>query len=274
MGYNYVINKGAYMRDIAVVVSNDNQSITPIETINAIKTAGFSNVFIQWYNEKWEHSQEKQLSYIKSLGLNVLFAHLGYQNINSIWEDSAEGEKQVARYKDDIKICKQNGISMVVMHLTSHSEAPMYGEIGLSRLRQIVDYAKDLGIRIAFENTKIKRYLDYVIDNIKDDNVGICFDSGHYHAHFKDEFDFEKYKNRIFAVHLHDNNGERDMHQLPFDGTANWKNIIEGLNEANYKGPIILEMCYVEGYLKLTPSEFYKKSYLVAEKLAKMFEIN
>lgn len=262
------------MRDIAVVVSNDNELITPIETIDAIKTAGFENVFIQWYNEKWGHSQEEQLAYIKSLGLNVLFAHLGYQNINSIWEDSAEGEELVARYKYDINICKQHSIPLVVMHLTSHSEAPMYGDVGLKRLKQIVDYAKDLKIRVAFENTKIKGYLDYVMGHIKNDNVGICFDSGHYHAHFKGEFDFEKYKNKIFVVHLHDNNGERDMHQIPFDGTADWGSIVKELNAANYKGPITLEMCYVEDYIKITPLEFYNKSYRIAEKLAKMFEIN
>ena len=262
------------MREIAVVVSNDNELITPIETIDVIKDAGFKNVFVQWYNEKWVHSQKEQLNYIKSLGLNVLFAHLGYQNINSIWEDSAEGEELVARYKHDIDTCKQNGVPMVVLHLTSHSEAPMYGDVGLKRIKQIVDYAEDLKIKVAFENTKILGYLDYVMDHIKNDNVGICFDSGHYHAHFKGEFDFEKYKNRIFAVHLHDNDGNRDMHQIPFDGTADWESIIRELNAANYIGPITLEMCYVEDYLKITPLEFYKKSYLVAEKLAKMFEIN
>lgn len=205
------------MRDIAVVANNENKTITPIQTIDAIKDAGFKNVFIQWYNEKWEPRQEEQLSHIRSLGLNVLFAHLGYQGINSIWEDATEGEDLVVRYKHDIDACKQNNIPMVIMHLTSGSKAPMYSEVGLNRFQQIVDYAKSLGIRVAFENTKIKGYLDYVMDNIKDDNAGICFDSGHYHAHFKSELDFNKFKNRIFAVHIHDNDGESDLHQTPFD---------------------------------------------------------
>lgn len=261
------------MRDIAVVVSNDNESITPIETIDAIKAAGFKNVFIQWYNAKWDHSQEEQLNYIKRLGLDVLFAHLGYQNINSIWRGTAEGEELVTRYKNDISICKQNGIPMVVMHLASHSEVQMYSDIGLKRLKRIVNFAKDLGIRVAFENTKVESYLNYVMDNIKDDNAGVCFDSGHYHA-FNGELDFGKYKNRIFAVHLHDNDGEHDIHQIPFDGTADWESIVKKLKEANYKGPITLEIRYAEGYIKSNPLAFYKKGYKAAKKIAKMFEID
>lgn len=259
------------MIDIAAAISNDNQKITPIETIDAIHNAGFKNVFIQWYDANWECNQEEQLNYVKSLGLNVLFAHLGYQNINTIWEDTDDGDELINRYKQDIDSCKQNNIPMVVMHLTRHTEAPIYGEIGLKRFQKIVDYAKGLGIKVAFENTKIKGYLDYIMDNIKNDNAGVCFDSGHYHAHFKGELDFEKYKNRIFAVHLHDNNGERDMHQIPFDGTIDWASIIDNLEKANYNGPITLEVCYVEDYLELTPLEFYKKGHQTGEILTKMF---
>lgn len=114
------------------------------------------------------------------------------------------GDQLVDRYKNDIKICKENEIPMVVMHLTGGNKAPEYNETGLKRLQEIVDYAEMLHIKVAFENTKIKGYLDYVMKNITNQNVGICFDSGHYHVHFDDDLDFAKFKNRIFAVHLHD----------------------------------------------------------------------
>ena len=68
---------------------------------------------------------------------------------------------------------------MVVMHLTSKKVAPIYNEIGLNRIKKITEYAKQLEMKVAFENTKIKGYLEYVLENIKDDNVGICFDAGH-----------------------------------------------------------------------------------------------
>ena len=258
------------MDNIAVVVNNDNENVSVIETIDAIKEAGFKNVFIQWYNENFTPSQEEQLKYVREKGLNVIFAHLGYQNINDLWLENEEGNKLVDRYKNDIKVCKENNIPMVVMHLTRKSVAPKYNEIGLKRLQEIADYAESLGIKIAFENTKIKGYLEYVIENIKNENVGICFDSGHNHVHFNDELDLSKFKNRIFAVHLHDNDQSDDLHLLPFDGTINWEKLMKDLRNNNYNGPITLELCYRYQYLDMDIVSFYKKGYEVAKKLEEL----
>lgn len=260
------------MDNIAVVVNNDNENVSVIETIDAIKEAGFKNVFIQWYNENFTPSQEEQLRYVREKGLNVIFAHLGYQNINDLWLENEEGNKLVDRYKNDIKVCKENNIPMVVMHLTRKSVAPKYNEIGLKRLQEIADYAEFLGIKIAFENTKIKGYLEYVIENIKNENVGICFDSGHNHVHFNDELDLSRFKNRIFAVHLHDNDQSDDLHLLPFDGTINWEKLMKNLKDNNYNGPITLELCYRYQYLEMDIVSFYKKGYEIAKKLEEMIK--
>ena len=260
------------MRELAVAIQNENEKVSIIETINSIKNAGFKNVFVQWYDENWEHSQEEQIKLCKKSGFNIIFAHLGYQNINSIWEEGIEGDSLVERYQRDIKDCYENGIPMVIMHLTSKKKAPMYGEIGLSRIRKIVEYAKKLDMKVAFENTKIKGYLEYVINNMKDENVGICFDAGHYHVHFDDEFNFELFKDRIFAVHLHDNDKSDDLHLLPFDGTMDWKYVINKLKECNYNGTVTLELCYRYEYLNISLDDFYKKGYDVGIKLAEKFE--
>ena len=248
------------MRELAVAIQNENEKVSIIETINSIKKAGFKNVFVQWYDENWKYSQEEQIKLCKELEFNIIFAHLGYQNINSIWEEGIEGDSLVERYQRDIKDCYENGIPMVIMHLTSKKKAPMYGEIGLN-------------MKVAFENTKIKGYLEYVINNIKDENVGICFDAGHFHAHFDDEFNFESFKNRIFAVHLHDNDKSDDLHLLPFDGTIDWKYVINKLKECNYNGPVTLELCYRYEYLNISLDDFYKKGYNIGIKLSEKFDL-
>ena len=259
------------MKKIAVVIHNNNENVTVSETIDEIKKAGFKDVFVQWYNKEWEYSQEEQLKYARKQGLNIIFAHLGYKNINDLWKECDEGNKLVENYKKDIKICKQNNIPMVVMHLTSKKVAPNYNEIGLERIREIVNYAKELDIKVAFENTKIKGYLEYVIQNLDNDNVGICYDAGHCHVHFNDEFPYEMFKNKIFAVHLHDNDKSDDLHLLPFDGTIDWEKLIKKLRDCNYEGPITLEPCYRYDYLNLTLDEFYKKAYEVGKKISNMF---
>ena len=257
---------------IAVTISNAHQKGTPIDLINAIKEAGFKHVFIEWYNKDWEISQQQQLDYVRKLGLNVIFAHLGYQKINNIWLEGEIGEGFVERYKNDLKLCRENGIDLVCMHLTSKSEAPEPNEIGLKRFQEIADYAQELGIKIAFENTKIKGYQEYILKNIKNDNVGICLDSGHLHAHFKDELNFDLFKDKIFCVHLHDNHGEKDEHLIPFEGTIDWNWLMDKLIECNYKGPVTMELVYQNHYIEQDMTEFYKRGYKAGQRLEKMME--
>lgn len=116
------------MRELAIAIQNENQKVSIIETIKTIKNVGFNNVFVQWYDENWEYGQQEQVNLCKQLGLNIMFAHLGYQNINKIWEQGQEGDKLVERYKNDIKKCQENEIYMVIMHLTSGEISPIYNE--------------------------------------------------------------------------------------------------------------------------------------------------
>lgn len=260
------------MQDVAVIISNDNENIKQEEIIESIRKAGFRNVFIHWETNKYdENNWVSYIDYIKEIGLNIIFAHLSYKGINSIWEEEKAGDELVQKYIDDISNCKKHNIPMVIMHLTSKWVAPMYNKLGLERLRKIAEHAKNLNIKIAFENTKVKGYLEYVLENIKDDNVGICYDSGHCHVHFNDEFNFDKFKDRIFAVHLHDNDKSDDLHLLPFEGTIDWEQTLKLLKQCNFKGHITLETVYRDPYLNMTPIEFLKKSNEVAVKLLKIY---
>ncbi len=248
-------------------VQNANQNVTPEETINAIKTVGFDGAFIQWYNKDWEFSQQQQLNLCRELGLKINFVHLDYLEINHIWEEGEKGDEVVADYLKDLDACHKNKIKLVVMHLTYKSIVPAPNEIGIKRLQKLADYAKKLKIKIAFENTKLSGYLEYVFEHIKNNNIGVCFDSGHYHAFYKDSFNWKAFKKKIFAVHLHDNFGIDDQHLLPFDGTTDWNDLILNLKQAKYKGPITLESCYVKDYTKMSVEEFYQLSLDRAKKL-------
>ena len=91
------------MRELAIAIQNENENVSIMETIESINNAGFKNVFVQWYNEDWKYSQEEQVKKCEELGLNILFAHLGYQNINAIWKKGIEGDNLIERYKKDIR---------------------------------------------------------------------------------------------------------------------------------------------------------------------------
>ncbi len=175
---------------------------------------------------------------------------------------------------NDLDNLSKFGVKIVCMHLTSKSEAPTPNKIGLKRIKKIVEYAKSKNIKVAFENTKIYGYLEYVFDNLNYDNMGVCYDSGHCHCHFNDRFSWGKFKNKIFAVHLHNNDKTDDLHLLPFDkkGTINWAELITQLKTANYQGPITLESCYRYHYLEKSLEDFYKESCKQAKEIRNLLD--
>ncbi len=249
------------MNDIAVVVSNSIVGYSILDSIDAIKKAGYKNVFIQWYNKEEEYSQEEVLEYIRKKKLNILFAHLGYKYINDIWLDSDIGKTLVDYYINDLNTMKKYNINMVVMHLCSRTNAPIPNKLGLERIKKICEHAKKIGIKIAFENTKIQGYQEYIEDNINMDNVGYCYDCGHDHCHFNDKFNFEKFKDKIFCTHLHDNHGKEDEHLLPGDGTVDFDYVLNGLDKDNYDGPLTFEYVHTKTYENEDIDVFYKKGY-------------
>jgi sugar phosphate isomerase/epimerase len=77
-------------------------------------------------------------------------------------------------------------------------------------------------------------------------NTGYCFDIGHAHIH-KDGFEaaYDIMKERIRSTHLHDNDGERDIHLFPFEsqgGTIDWKRAMRLLSSRPDQYPLVLEL--------------------------------
>lgn len=260
------------MRKFIQCAQNQNENVSIIDTIKAIKNAGFDGVFVQWYDKDWAVSQQEQVDLCRSLGLEIEFAHLGYTNTNSLWYDDNLGDITTQNYIENLVDMKKNNINLVVMHLSVGKDFPPKTEIGLVRFSKIIKAAEELGIRIAFENTRGHGYLEYLFENIKSDNIGVCLDTGHYHCHFKDQFNWELFKDKIWALHTHDNDSSYDQHLLPFDGTIDWKDTFEKIKKSGYDGPITLESCYEESYLDMSLDDFYKESYNRAKTVNDIFE--
>ena len=139
--------------NLVVVASNENDDVVTVEeTINAIKLAGFENVFVQWYDNEYDFSQLQQVQLCKKLGLNIEFAHLGYQNMSYIWSPDKEYDSFVTRYIKDLDDLKQYGINHAIMHINGRKQLFPLNDIGLNRFKRIVECAKELNIKILDEN--------------------------------------------------------------------------------------------------------------------------
>ncbi|MCK5129119.1 MAG: sugar phosphate isomerase/epimerase, partial [Clostridiales bacterium] len=51
-----------------------------------------------------------------------------------------------------------------------------------------------------------------------------------------------QYGDKLVALHLHDNDGSADQHNMPGEGTISWHHITANLRRLQYKGSICLEV--------------------------------
>ena len=273
--------RNANMKDYAVVIGCDkeipfNYNINDLDTLKTVKKAGFKKVFLSFKYDGWSSHQNYMFNECKRLGLDVVFIHMPYKNsraVEKIWHEDSSGDEVTKGYIKDLNEIKKLGINKVVMHVSKTDEKPNCNEIGLKRWKKIIKHAEKIGIDIALENTMWSGVLEYIFDNLKSDNLKICYDSGHDHAFFKNTFNFERFKDKIILTHLHDNDQSDDLHWIPFDGNIDWVRVTNELAKANYDFSLITESVYRDHYTEVcTPLQFYKKLFKRMKKLDKLWK--
>ncbi|MCP3967269.1 MAG: sugar phosphate isomerase/epimerase [Lentisphaerae bacterium] len=83
-----------------------------------------------------------------------------------------------------------------------------------------------------------------IIKNAGCNNTALCLDTGHLNViGQKPDMIIEGLPaNSVSAVHLHDNYGITDNHNLPGDGNINWSGVFTALKSINFDNPLIFEV--------------------------------
>lgn len=200
-------------------------------------------------------------------GLEIENIHTPYQGINSIWQDNIDGMDFEKKLIDCLVDCSEFGILAAVVHISQTMSPPPANDIGLERIKRLVDKAEVLNINIALENLRRPDYLDFVFDSINSERLGFCYDSGHENCYSKGTDLFVKYGSKLKALHLHDNDGSDDQHMLPGEGSVDWETFALKLCRIGYSGNITLEVrnefSKAEG--KDDPVSFLKNAYKSVE---------
>ena len=113
-----------------------------------------------------------------------------------------------------------------------------------------IDFKKD---KVYFENTEGTEYLKAVLDAYADRAcVGFCWDSGHEMCYNFSENLLAQYGHKLIATHINDNLGIKsfegeifwhdDLHLLPYDGMADWKELAHRLNKCGYNDILTFEL--------------------------------
>jgi len=209
---------------------------TPIEErICAIAEAGFDAVCLDFEKElaKTETSWENQMMLAQKYKLPVENVHLTGVNMTSVWTDSDEGDTVIARLIEELRGIASLGIPVGVAHVTwGHSRPAGHRELGLRRYVRAAEAAEKYGVKLALENSVYPEYVRFLLDNLHSPAVGFCFDSGHECAFSPEENYLDSYADRLFAMHLHDNNGKDDQHSIPLTGKVEWNRVLSQLKRA------------------------------------------
>ena len=128
--------------------------------------------------------------------------------------------------KNRIHMANRLGTDVIVLHLPQPDEADKstaFWEAVHRSMDKLLTYARERGVRIAFENLLGNhRTLHKVLAAYDPSDVGICYDPGHGNIS-GDGLDFaEAVKDRLIAFHLNDNDSTADQHNLIFAGTVDW----------------------------------------------------
>lgn len=230
-----------------------------------IKEAGFDNVLLWWSDGFGRGTDYREgVQYARNAGLFIENIHTPVQEQNNLSLDNIEGESVFQCYLQCIRECSEFDIPTMVIHLPN-DKYPI-NRLGMQRLESITNKAEEFSVNIAFENLGNMNNVTHVLDTINSKRVGFCYDSCH-HANYTSEADWlGKYGNRLMAIHLHDNGGEKNQHQLPFDGNIDWSMVMEKIALTGYKGATTLEPMNW-GYENLSIQEFLSSAYIKVKKL-------
>ena len=185
-----------------------------------------------------------------------------------------EEDKTAKRFDEIVKSFEYSaylGAECVVVHPKKAigydylAEGERHFEENLAFYRALLPYAKKYGVKIAIENifglcTETGAGLGALLDALDDESFVICYDVGHanYTAHKHPEFGvspdgmLREIGARIACTHIHDNDGTRDTHTLPYYGNINWDAVCQAFADVGYKGNLNYEAGY---FVKTVPIE-------------------
>jgi sugar phosphate isomerase/epimerase len=237
--------------------------IQPEERISLIKKAGYDYVMLWWEDESYPDFVDRRdlVKIVKNNGLKLDNIHLPYDDINMLWSsDISNRQGHTDKIMTWMHECKESGADMVVMHTTNGDNCKLDYLNGYESFNKIVKCAEDIKLKLAFENTQMFHYTDFILKEFASEYAGFCYDSSHDFVNGQSFGEIlEKWKHKLFCVHLSDNDGTCDRHWIPTKGHVNWNRIINIIKQTNCKS-FSMETYPFQEEKELEPIEFLIKA--------------
>ena len=208
-------------------------------------------------------------------GLTIESCHAPFDHINDIWYDTPEGERMLSELLAAVDECRDYGIPVLVVHLSSGENPPRVNDLGLSRFEQLMTHADACGVTIAYENQRMLGNISVAMESFP--TAAFCWDCGHEYCFTDGKWDYiSLFGDRLAAIHIHDNRAEHntDDHRLPFDGEIDFDSVTTRLAKAGYDKALMLEVFVGKNaaYLEMGAESYYARAAAVARRLAEAVE--
>jgi len=112
---------------------------------------------------------------------------------------------------------------------------------------QLLPVAKECGVQLLLENiistgTRAKKLVRLLDKVDPDGQAGVCLDLGHAHVEGNILEELADALPRLSHLHVHDNDGCKDQHSAPGQGTIPWRSLLQKLQDISYQGSGALEL--------------------------------
>ena len=239
------------------------------DNLKAISAAGFKYVSLGGRTAHSEYHRPQGRTKIKRLtaeyGLTVDSVHAPFGpscDLTHIQEIFSRGA--VIEIKRAILSTAEMGVSNLIVHLSSFrtTHIPERLKVVRKTLPEVVKCAEDNKVIIALENldSSAMPLFNFALELSDSPNLGVCYDNGHEMLNSDEYETVQKYGNRIKVIHLHDNDGVKDLHQVPFEGKLNLPILASRLNKLAQIPRLTLE-CEMPNSSYKSADAFLKAAY-------------
>ena len=251
----------------------------PEPYLRRIAEAGFTHVHWchRWNGDhRYDGGEIDDIKkWLKRYGLRLLNLHAS-QGKKKYWVsyDEAQRLAGLKLVKNRIKMTARLGGQVMIIHIPT-TELPENRPARMVQICKSLDsleaFTRSHGIRLALENLDHDDFqmLETLLAEYDPAYLGLCFDSGHANlgGHGLDKL--EQHKDRLIALHLHDNDGISDQHKIPFTGTIDWLRLTGVIAASAYQQCVNLEVgIHHTGYKD--EADFLRHSLQAGEKLSAM----
>jgi sugar phosphate isomerase/epimerase len=177
----------------------------------------------------------------------------GAPALNIVDADKRNRIDAMDEIKRAIEVAEYAPFRFLVQHVGRSDEAddPRKFEAALSSIEHLRAFARPLGVSLLVENIpndfSTPERLMELLKSLHYPDLGVCFDTGHAHFMSSVHQAFGVLEQRILSTHIHDNNGDRDTHLWPGQGTIDWNQTMQSLRSAPKAPALLMEIEGEEG---------------------------